>query len=103
MYITAFHNESFDNVAVLNKISKGFALSEDRSVATIAAAIPRSAIPYLPPLTKGLRTGADLSCNIKGFQKGWWVNYNLDASRVTWDEPSEADLYPASWGNLTLA
>ena len=37
-----------------------------------------------------------------GFEKGWWVNYDLDASEITWDEPTEAMLYPSSWGNFSF-
>ena len=90
-------------MAALDKVRKGFRLDPDGFTVSMAAAIPRSAVPGLPPLLKGVLTGGDFSCNVLGFQKGWWVNYDLDASMITWDEPSEASLYPSSWGNFSFA
>ena len=43
-----------------------------------------------------------VSIDINGFEKNWWVNADLEASQITWDEPSEASLYPASWGNFSF-
>ena len=78
-------------------------MSADGYTATMAAAIPRSALPWMPPMTTGMLTGGDFSCNINGFQKDWWTNYDLIASHMGWDEPSEATLLcPSSWGNFSF-
>ena len=92
-YAVGWHNISMQNVVELTGIKKGFALSPDGYTVTIAAALPRSVIPWLPsPLTAGILTGGDFSCNINGFQKDWWTNFDMKASQITWDEPTEASL-----------
>ena len=100
----AWHNVTFANVEEISaKLTKGFIRSKDGSTATMAAALPRTLVPLLPPLTSGLLTGADFSCNILGQQKKWWLNDDLKASEIVWDEPTEAELYPASWGKFNLS
>ena len=103
-YVTAAHNTTLDNVVEISgKVKHGFSLSADGYSMNMAAAIPRSAVPWLPQeLTPGMITGGDFSCNIKGFAKDWWINYDLKASTIAWDEPSEAMLCPSSWGNFSF-
>lgn len=61
---------NFANVALLDSIkNKGFVLSKDGSQLSMAAQIPRSAIPYLPSFASDFMTGGDFSCNIQGFEK----------------------------------
>jgi hypothetical protein len=93
---------TFQDVSLLKGLKKGWKLSQDATQLWMAAAIPRSAIPGLPAEGTAFLTGGDFSCNIQGFQKNWWTNSDMKASQITWDEPSEASLYPHSWGNFTF-
>ena len=93
---------TFQNVALLTGLQKGWKLSPDATQMDMSAAIPRSAIPGLPDEGNEFLAGGDFSCNVQGFQKGWWVNADMKASQITWDEPSEASLYPHSWGNFSF-
>ena len=92
---------TFQDVALLSGLQKGWKMSSDGTQMDMSAAIPRAAIPGLPVEGTEFLAGGDFSCNIQGFQKDWWVNADLKASQITWDEPSEASLYPHSWGNFS--
>ena len=93
----------YANVKLIDGLKKGYQLSTDGSLLSLAVQIPRSTIPYLPKFGSGhFLTGGDFSCNIQGFEKDWWVNADLQASQITWDEPSEANFYPNSWGNFSF-
>jgi len=91
----------FENVALMDSATLGYTLDADKKGFTIAAAIPRKAIPALPPLTEIIQpiTG-DFSATIDGKVEFWWSNYDGSASTVTSDEPSEARLYQNAWGKL---
>lgn len=105
VYAVQNRNVTMQNVGPLDAstVKRGFTMSADGYTATMAAAIPRSALPWMPPMTAGMLTGGDFSCNINGFQKDWWTNYDLIASQMGWDEPSEAALLcPSSWGNFSF-
>jgi hypothetical protein len=65
------------NVAPLDTVQRGFTISNDGFSVTMAAAIPRSDLPWLPAMTEGLLTGGDFSCNINGATNG----QHVDASR----------------------
>ena len=102
-YAVGWHNVTLANVAAMPTVKHGFTISPDGYTVTMAAALPRSAVPWLPVFAKGLKTSGDFSCNIQGFQKDWWTNFDLKASQIAYDEPSEASqLCPASWGNFSL-
>jgi hypothetical protein len=93
----------FANVALLDSVKKkGWTLSNDGSQLNMVAVLPRKVFPMLPSFEGNFMTGGDFSCNIQGFEKDWWVNADLQASQITWDEPSEASLYPGSWGNFSF-
>jgi hypothetical protein len=54
----------FENVQLLASVKKkGFVLSKDGSQLSMAAQIPRSAIPDLPAFTADFMTGGDFSCS----------------------------------------
>lgn len=94
---------TFANVALLDSVKKkGWTLSNDGSQLNMVAVLPRKVFPMLPSFESNFMTGGDFSCNIQGFEKDWWVNADLQASQITWDEPSEASLYPGSWGNFSF-
>jgi len=62
------------------------------------AGIPRTAIPRLTtPLDGNLRTLVDFEATLGGHTKFWWSNADGSASRETYDEPTEARLYPGAW------
>jgi hypothetical protein len=74
--------------AVLDADGKGW---------TLTAAIPRAAVPDLPALGADLRTMVNFEATFAGHNKFWWSNADGSASRETYDEPTEARLYPGSW------
>merc|ERR1712146_316910 len=47
-YAVAWHNVTLANVDTLNEVRRGFSLADDKAFMTMAAAIPRSAVPWLP-------------------------------------------------------
>jgi hypothetical protein len=71
VYAVADRNVTMQNVAPLDAgaVRRGFTVSADGYAVTMAAAIPRAALPWLPPMAAGMLTGGDFSCNINGFQK----------------------------------
>ena len=95
---------TLDNVALLDLEQSGFTLSPDGFLLEMAAAIPIAKhLPMLPELSKPFLTNGDFSCNIKGFQKAWAWNVDLKASEIVWDEPTEAQIWANSWGNISFA
>jgi hypothetical protein len=64
----------------------------------LVAAIPRAAIPRLKQsFAGGFRTLVNFEATFGGHNKFWWANRDGSASRETYDEPTEARLYPGSW------
>ena len=84
-YEVSWHNVSMANVVELKTIKKGFTISPDGYEVRMSAVLPRSLVPWLSTLKSGMLTGGDMSCNVMGFEKGWWMNYDLYASEITWD------------------
>jgi hypothetical protein len=74
--------------AVPDADGKGFVLT---------AAIPRTAIPGLPPFGTDLHTMVDFEATFGGHEKFWWANSDGSASSMTYDEPTEARFYPGAW------
>jgi hypothetical protein len=76
----------------------GHAIDADGKGFVLAASIPRSAIPALKTAFSGdLRTMVNFDANLGGHDRFWWANSDGSANRETYDEPSEARLYPGSW------
>jgi hypothetical protein len=69
----------------------------------VSATIPRSAIPGLNTLSPALRTTVNFEATFGGHAKVWWSNADGSASRETFDEPTEARLYPGSWSPAEFA
>jgi len=64
----------------------------------LVASIPREAIPRMrQPFAGGQRTLVNFEATLGGHNKFWWANSDGSASRETYDEPTEARLYPGSW------
>ncbi len=94
---------SFENVGPIEGIRLGHLVDEDNKGFVIAAAIPRSAIPAIrKPFSGDFRTLVNFDANLGGHNKFWWADSDGSASRETYDEPSEARLYPGSWAPLAF-
>ncbi|HSI36942.1 MAG TPA: hypothetical protein VK986_25370, partial [Tepidisphaeraceae bacterium] len=79
-------------------VSVGHAIDADGKGFVIAASIPRAALPALKtPFGPDLRTMVNFDANLGGHDRFWWANRDGSANRETYDEPSEARLYPGSW------
>ena len=97
VYSTPTGKAAFGHVAPLGNAKLVHAMDPDGKGFVLTAAIPRTAIPPLPPLAGGLHTRVNFSATFAGHNKFWWANSDGSASRETYDEPTEARLYPGSW------
>ena len=92
---------SFEHVGPVESARLGHRIDEDGKGFVLAAALPRKTLPAdLPAFTGQLKTMVDFSATIKGHSKFWWANLDGSASTETYDEPSEARLYPGAWGQV---
>ena len=96
-YMTPVHRVSFAHVGLVPDAQLVHRIDEDGKGFVLAAAMPRSALPQLQALTGGLRTMVNFEATFNGHNKFWWANSDGSANRETYDEPSEARLYPGSW------
>ena len=97
-YVSAVTPVRFEHAAELKDVPLGFAAAPDQKQYTIAIALPRTALPPLPPLGPEVKTTVNFEATLGGHNKFWWANMNGANNRETWDVPTEARLYPASWG-----
>jgi hypothetical protein len=96
-YRTPVGVAEFAHVAPVAGARLGHRIDDDRQGFVIAASIPRAALPKLPALSGALRTLANFEATFGGHNKFWWSDADGSASRETYDEPTEARLYPGSW------
>lgn len=96
-YRTPVGSTDFEHVAPPVGARLGHKLDADGKGFVIAASIPRSALPKLPVLSGSVRTLMNFEATFGGHNKFWWANSDGSASRETFDEPTEARLYPGSW------
>jgi len=97
-YRTPVGEASFAHVGLIEGAKYGYVIDEDKKGYVLAVSIPRSAIPALKTeFGSKLRTLVNFSANFGGHNKFWWANSDASASKETYDEPSEARLYPGSW------
>jgi len=97
-YRTPVGEASFAHVGPIKGAQYGYEIDADKKGYVLAVAIPRTAIPSLKTaFGSGLRTLVNFSANFGGHNKFWWANSDASASKETYDEPSEARLYPGSW------
>ncbi|WP_269523331.1 hypothetical protein [Coraliomargarita parva] len=97
-YRTPVGEVSFEHVGPIHEATLGAVLDADGKGYVIAAKIPRSAIPAIgQPFSGDFRTMVNFSANLGGHNKFWWANADGSANIETYDEPSEARLYPGSW------
>jgi hypothetical protein len=96
-YRTSVNRVEFGHVGLIENVKLHWLADEDDKGFVLTAAIPRSALPGLPSLRGGLRTMINFEATLAGHNKFWWSNADGSASRETYDEPTEACLYPGSW------
>jgi hypothetical protein len=96
-YGSAVSPAAFEHVGPIIGAKLGYALDPDGQGWVLAAQLPQVALPKLPEMTGGLRTLANFEATLGGHNKFWWANSDGSASKSTWDEPTEARLYPGSW------
>ncbi len=87
----------FEHVGLLNAAKLGHVMDPDGEGFVIAAAIPRSSVPVLPAFDSEFRTQVDYDATFGGHNRVWWSNADGSATRETYDEPTEARLYPGAW------
>jgi len=97
-YRTPVGEATFAHVGAIEGAQYGYAIDTDKKGFVLCAAIPRAAIPALQsPFGSDLHTLINFSANFGGHNKFWWANSDASANKETYDEPSEARLYPGSW------
>jgi hypothetical protein len=92
---------AFEHVGPVESARTGHRIDEDGKGFVLAAALPRKVFPdALPEFSGDLKTMVDFSATIKGHSKFWWANMDGSAGTETYDEPSEARLYPGAWAQV---
>ncbi len=102
-YQTPVGKAQFAHVGELAGAVLGGRPDADGKGYVVSVTIPRAAIPGLPVLSPALRTTVDFEVTLGGHQKLWWADSDGSASRETFDEPSEARLYPGAWAPAEFA
>ncbi len=103
VYRTPVGQAAFAHAGPVSGAKLAHNIDADGKGFVLTAAIPRSAIPRLPLLAGSLRTQINFSATFGGHNKFWWANSDGSASRETFDEPTEARLYPGSWAPAQFA
>lgn len=88
---------TFAHVGLLAGAKLGHTMDADGQGFVLAAAIPRASIPKLPAFAGEFRTQVNFDATFGGHNRFWWANADGSATRETYDEPTEARLYPGSW------
>ncbi|MCX5683067.1 MAG: hypothetical protein NT049_05205, partial [Planctomycetota bacterium] len=96
-YRSPVSTASFAHVGPVEGVQLLHKLDADEKGFVLVAAIPRAAVPRIGPLAGGMRTMVNFEATFAGHNKFWWANSDGSAGRETYDEPSEARLYPGSW------
>ena len=97
-YATA-NSVTFEHVGIVPGVVSGYKVDDDGKGFVLAASIPRTAIPGAPALN-GWKTRGNFDANLGGLNRFWWSNSDGSASRETFDEPTEARLFPGSWSEV---
>ena len=88
---------AFEHVGLLSSAKLGHSLDADGEGFVISASIPRDSVAMLPAFEKELQTQVNFDVTFGGHNRVWWANADGSATRETYDEPTEARLYPGSW------
>lgn len=98
VYRTPVGDTKFAHVGAIAGAQLAHTIDADGKGFVLVAMIPHAAIPRLAgPFTGGYRTLVNFEATFGGHNKFWWANSDGSASRETYDEPTEARLYPGSW------
>jgi len=98
VYRTPVGEAKFAHVGPIPGAQLSARLDEDGKGFVLVASLPRTALPRLTaPFAGGYRTLVNFEATFGGHNKFWWANSDGSASRETYDEPTEARLYPGSW------
>ncbi len=93
----------FEHVGLLADAKIGYVMDADGEGFVIAAAIPRKSVPMLPAFSGDFHTQVNFDATFGGHNRFWWTNADGSATRETYDEPTEARLYPGSWSQAKFA
>ena len=99
-YRTPVNTTQFAHVGPVAGAALHHVVDPDGRGFVLAAALPRTAVPGLPALSSTVRTMANFEATFGGHNKLWWSNADGSANRETYDEPTEARLYPGAWAPL---
>jgi hypothetical protein len=102
-YSTPTGQVSFANVALVDGAKLSYVLDSDGDGYVLTVALPKSAIPGTLSLSGGTRTMVDFAATLGGHERFWWSNADGSASQETYDEPTEARLYPGAWAPAQFA
>lgn len=104
VYRTPVGEAAFAHVGVVAEARLAHIIDEDGKGFVLLAAIPRTALPRAEaPFDSSFRRLVNFEATFGGHNKFWWANSDGSASRETYDEPTEARLYPGSWAPATFA
>lgn len=96
-YRTPVNKIHFGHVGLLESVKLRWVPDDDGQGFVLTAAVPRAALSGMTAFRGGLRTMINFQATLAGHNKFWWCNADGSASRETYDEPTEAGLYPGSW------
>lgn len=104
IYRTPVGEAKFEHVDAVKGAKLGAQVDADGKGFVISAEIPRDALPAIQqPFSGAFRTLVNFSANLGGHNKFWWANTDGSANIETYDEPSEARLYPGSWAPVIFS
>jgi hypothetical protein len=96
-YRTGVGKVDYAHVGAVLDAKLAYVMDTDKKGYVLTAAIPRAAIPGVNEFGPELRTMVDFEATFGGHNKFWWADTDGSASRETYDEPTEARLYPSAW------
>ena len=103
-YRTPVGEAKFAHVGLIEGAQLQHRVDEDGKGYVITAAIPRASLPAMTqPFAGGFRSLINFSATLGGHNKFWWANRDGSANRETYDEASEARLYPGSWAPVEFS
>jgi len=103
VYRTPVGQAAFAHVGPIAGARLAHSVDADGKGFVLVAEIPRSALPRATaPFDSSSRRLVNFEATFGGHNKFWWANSDGSASRETYDEPTEARLYPGSWAPATF-